>query len=182
MSAHSARKAGLGGKASEKNEAAVQRERMRIAATEREYAVKLDDLRHNYALSVKVEWVQGLVLIAPVLRHRLLVKRRKGERMIEIDWHPGVRLMEPAPCDWGDGLAAERIVCDEHLHPTDPTGQAPCAACRKPFRRAGHCDACPKCGTPVGEFRAPESQCTDLRWRSLRFLRGTANTSWLQQS
>ena len=44
----------------EKAEADRKRETMRVTAIEREYAAKLDDLRHNYALRVTVEWVQGL--------------------------------------------------------------------------------------------------------------------------
>ena len=64
----------------EKAEADRVRERMRVAAIEREYAAKLDDLRHNYALRVTVDWVQGLVLFAPVHRYEVLIRRRKGER------------------------------------------------------------------------------------------------------
>ena len=134
-----------GKKASEKTEAAIKREQIRIATIEREYASKLQDLRNNYALAVKVEWVQALVVVAPVQRHSLLVKRRKGERSIALDWHAAVRRMEPALSDWGDGLGIERIVCDEHLHLTDPAGQAPCSACSKAYCRACRPAACPRC-------------------------------------
>ena len=140
-----------GGKASEKTEAAIKRERMRVSAIEREYAAKLDDLRHNYALAVKVEWVQALVLLAPVQRHTLLIKRRKGERSIAMDWHLAARRMEPAPCDWGDGLARARLVCDDRLHLTDAAGQAPCASCGKPFCRACHPGRCPRCHPGIKE-------------------------------
>ena len=123
-----------------------KREQMRIAAAKHEYAAKLDDLRHNYALSVKVEWAQGLELFVPVQRLSLLVKRRKGERLIHLDWHPAVRFMEPLPADWGPGLDRTRLACDEHLHLTEPAGQAPCPACAKPWCRACHPKACPRCG------------------------------------
>ncbi len=137
-----------GGKTNEKAEAAIKRERMRVSAIEREYAAKLDDLRHNYALAVKVEWVQALILLAPVQRHTLVIKRRKGERSVAMDWHAAARRMEPAPCDWGDGRTRARFVCDDRLHLTDDAGQAPCAACGKPFCRACHPDHCPRCRTP----------------------------------
>ena len=79
---------------------------MRVAAIEREYAAKLDDLRHNYALRVTVDWMQGLTLFAPVHRYDVLIKRRKGERIVRIDWHPAIRMIEPPPCDWGAGNRA----------------------------------------------------------------------------
>jgi hypothetical protein len=136
-------------KASEKCAAAIARERMRIAAIEREYAAKLEDLRHNYALAVKVEWVQALAVIAPVYRHNLLIKRRKGERMIAMDWHIAARRMEPALCDWGESDERTRFVCDEGLHLTPAEGQSPCQGCGKGFCRACHPATCRRCGAPV---------------------------------
>ena len=131
--------------AGDKAEAGRKREAMRVAAIEREYAAKLDDLRHNYALRVTVDWVQGLVLYAPVHRCEVLIKRRKGERIVTIDWHPAARMMEPALCEWGAGLDRARLVCDEQLHLTDPAGQAPCRSCGKPWCRACHGATCPRC-------------------------------------
>ncbi|HTT81862.1 MAG TPA: hypothetical protein VMF67_00115 [Rhizomicrobium sp.] len=128
----------------EKAEADRKREQMRAAAVEREYRSKIDDLRHNYALRVKLTWVQALDLYLPVRRFDLLIRRRKGERRIALDWHPLVRMAEPPPCDWGIGLGTTRVVCDDKLHLTEPEGQSPCTECGKPFCRA--CDhACPRC-------------------------------------
>ena len=124
----------------------AQRERLRIAAIEREYHAKLDDLRHNYALRITVEWVQALKLYLPVQRFEVLVRRRKGERLIRLDWHPLVRLTEPPPCDWGMGLDRVRLVCDEKLHLTEPSGQDPCPSCGKAWCRACHPARCPRCG------------------------------------
>lgn len=128
-----------------KPEAHVERETMRVSTIEREYAAKLADLGHNYALRVTVEWVQGLVLLAPVHRNQLLIKRRKSERLVSIDWHPAARMLEPVVCDWGLGRDSTRLVCDERLHLTDASGQAPCASCGKPYCRACHPLACPRC-------------------------------------
>jgi hypothetical protein len=130
----------------DKAEAAAKREAQRIIAIERDYAAKLADLRHNFALKITVEWVQGLIAIAPVQRYRLLVKRRKGEREVCIDWHPAARLLEQPPCDWGLGLTPVRFACDDALHLTDATGAAGCASCGKAYCRACHPATCPRCG------------------------------------
>jgi hypothetical protein len=133
----------------EKAEADRKRETMRIAAIEREYAAKLNDLRHNYALQVTIDWMQGLTLLAPVHRYEVLIKRRKSERIIRIDWHPAIRMMEPPPCDWGTAAGRTRLVCDDHLHLTDPSGQSPCPSCGKAWCRACHSVACSRCGRAV---------------------------------
>ena len=52
------RLAALVGAANEKAEAERRRETLRVAAIEREYAAKIEDLRHNYALRVTVNWIQ----------------------------------------------------------------------------------------------------------------------------
>jgi hypothetical protein len=89
--------------------------------------------------------VQALTLFAPVHRYEVLIKRRKGERLVTIDWHPAARLMEPPLCEWGAGLERERLVCDERLHLTEPDGQAPCRSCGKAWCRACHGPDCPRC-------------------------------------
>jgi hypothetical protein len=146
----------LGSTASDKAEADRKREAMRITAIEREYAAKLDDLRRNYALRVTVDWMQGLTLFAPVRRYDVLIKRRKGERIIHIDWHPAIRMIEQPPCDWGLGVGRARLVCDDGLHLTDLSGQVSCSSCNKAWCRACHSAACPRCGRLVKhEPKAP---------------------------
>ena len=49
-----------------------RRETLRVEAIEREYRAKLDDLRHNYALRITIEWVQALDLHLPVQRFEVL--------------------------------------------------------------------------------------------------------------
>ncbi|HWF93333.1 MAG TPA: hypothetical protein VG291_00075 [Xanthobacteraceae bacterium] len=130
----------------EKAEADRRRETLRVEAIEREYRAKLDDLRHNYALRVTVEWVQALDLYLPVQRFEVLIRRRKGERVIRLDWHPLVKAVEPPLCEAGLGLDRVRLVCDDKLHLTEPAGQAPCRSCGKPFCRACSPAACSRCG------------------------------------
>ena len=140
------RLAALDGVEGAKAEADRRREHQRIAAIEREYLNKLSDLRHKYALRVTLDWIQTLELFVPVQRLELLIRRRKGERVIKIDWHPLVRLAEPPLCEWGRGLNPTRLVCDERLHLTEPAGQDPCPGCGKSFCRACHPTECPRCG------------------------------------
>ncbi len=129
-----------------------QRQALRMEAIEREYRSKLDDLRHNYALRLTVEGVQTLDLLLPVQRFDVLIKRRKGERVVSIDWNPALRRLEPLLCEAGPGLGLPRLVCDDALHVTDPAEQGPCPACGKPYCRACHPASCPKCG-----HRSPET-------------------------
>jgi hypothetical protein len=117
---------------------------MRIEAIEREYRTKLDDLRHNYMLRVTVDWIQALELYVPVQRFDVLIRRRKGERVIQLDWHALVKAAETPLCEAGLGRDRVRLVCDDRLHLTDPSGQAPCVSCGKLFCRACH-TACPRC-------------------------------------
>jgi len=127
-------------------DADCRRERLRIEAVEREYRAKLDDLRRNYALRLTVDWVQALDLYVPVQRFDVLIRRRKSERLIQLDWHPAVRTAEPPLCEAGLGLDRVRLVCDDKLHLTDRVGQAPCVSCSKPFCRACFPAVCPRCG------------------------------------
>jgi len=140
------RLAALDGVQGEKAEADRQRERARVAAIEGEYRAKLEDLRHNYALSVTVAGVQALELLMPVQRIEVLIRRRKSERTIVLDWYPALRSAEPPLCEWGLGLGRTRVVCDASLHLTEPAGQKPCAACAARWCRACHPRSCPKCG------------------------------------
>jgi hypothetical protein len=125
-----------------------RRETLRVEAIEREYRAKLEDLRHNYALRITVEWVQALYLYLPVQRMDLLIRRRKGERIVRLDWHPLVKMAEAPLCEAGLGLDRVRLVCDDKLHLTDPSGQAACPSCGKPFCRACSPSTCPRCGQP----------------------------------
>src|SRR4051794_3803396 len=88
----------------ERADADRRRETARAEAIEREYRAKLDDLRHNYALRIAVDGVQALALYLPVQRLEVLIRRRKGERAIRLDWHPWLKAAEPPLCEAGLGL------------------------------------------------------------------------------
>jgi hypothetical protein len=122
------------------------RERLRLEAAEREYQAKVADLRQKYDLRVTIELSQRLELICPVQRFTVLIKRRKGERRLTLDWNPLARQLEPPPCEWSYAADAVRVVCDDALHLVAPAGHSDCPHCGKDYCRACHPQRCPKCG------------------------------------
>ena len=122
------------------------REQLRLESADREYQAKVADLKQKYDLRVTVELSQTLELVCPVQRFELVIKHRKGERKIALDWNPFVRQLEPLPCEWSFATDAVRLVCDEALHLITPAGHDPCRHCQKEYCRACHAHRCPKCG------------------------------------
>ncbi len=129
----------------QKQSAEPARERLRLEALAREYEAKVADLRQKYALRVEVEWSQCVELVMPIQRINLLIKRRKGERRISLDWNPLTRKLDAPPCEWSFASDITRMVCDEALHLVSPAAHTPCAYCGKPYCRACHPQKCPKC-------------------------------------
>jgi hypothetical protein len=130
------------------------RERLRIEAAEREYQVKVADLKQKYDLRVNIEPVQTLELISQVQRVTLVIKRRKGERKLALDWNPIARQLDPPPCEWSFVAEGSRVVCDDKLHIVSPAGHAPCPQCGKEYCRACSPRRCPKCGKEEKEAAA----------------------------
>jgi len=125
---------------------AHRREQQRSEAIAREYRAKLDDLAHKYAMRVTLEWVQTLDLAMPVQRFTVLVRRRKAERVIKLDWNPLARRLESPPCEFSGAAERPRLLCDDALHLVSPPGLAGCPGCGKPYCRACRPDKCPRCG------------------------------------
>ncbi len=129
-----------------KQNADSAREQLRLEAAAREYQAKVADLKQKYDLRVTVEWSQTLELLCPAQRLELLIKRRKGERKVTLDWNPIARCLEPLPCEWSYTADAARVVCDDALHLVSLAGHAPCQHCAKEYCRACAPRSCPKCG------------------------------------
>ncbi len=110
-----------------------------------DYAAKVDDLRQRYAVNVEAEWIQALELIMPVQRFTLLLRRRKGERRLALDYNPLVKRLETPPCEHCFTLERPRLACDGALHLSCPEGLAPCPGCGKPWCRVCRPGACPRC-------------------------------------
>ena len=122
-----------------------QRQQLRLESIDREYRAKVMDLQQKYALTVNVEFIQGLILTIPVYRFELLIKRRKGERHLNMDFNSVLRKLEPPPCEQSFSPILRRLVCDDKLHLVSPEVQAECFNCGKEFCRVCHVNACPKC-------------------------------------
>lgn len=121
------------------------RERLRLEAIAREYDAKVADLQQKYALSVDLAWSQTLEITMPVARFEILIRRRKGERRIVLDWNPLARKMDVPPCEWSFTRFGVRMACDDRLHLISPPAHGPCASCGKAYCRACHPMECPRC-------------------------------------
>jgi hypothetical protein len=94
--------------------------------------------------------VQALELYVQVQLFEVLIKRRKGERLIRIDWHPLVPAFEPPLSEAGLGLERTRFACDDKLHLVAPASWAPCGSCGKAFFLPRcHPAACLRCGGAI---------------------------------
>jgi hypothetical protein len=100
---------------SEKQQADRTREQQRLQAIAREHQAKVDDLQQKYAMKVEIEWIQTLELVMPVQRFNILIRRRKGERKLELDWNPLARKLEQAPCEVSYTWERPRAVLDDTL-------------------------------------------------------------------
>ncbi|MCK6453140.1 MAG: hydrogenase maturation nickel metallochaperone HypA [Alphaproteobacteria bacterium] len=123
-----------------------EREERRMAAIEREYRAKLDDLSRQYATRVAIEWIQTMELVMPVHRFAVQIRRRKADRTIRLDWNPVARRLEPPACESTASTEKPRLVCDGALHLVVPAALGPCPGCGRSYCRACHPDRCPKCG------------------------------------
>ena len=141
-----------------------QREELRAEAIRREYRAKLDDLARQYATRVTVEWVQTLELAMPVHRFTAQIRRRKADRVIQLDWNPVVRRLEPPACDYTASTERPRLACDDALHLVVPAALDPCPACGRVFCRACHPARCPKCAAVNSP---PNQRWTDRFWNVL---------------
>jgi hypothetical protein len=135
----------------------VARERLRIEAAEREYQAKVADLKQKYDLRVDIELIQTLELISQVQRVTLIIKRRKGERKLALDWNPIARQLESPPCEWSFIAGGARLVCDDQLHIVSPAGHAPCPQCGKEYCRVCSPRRCPKCGKEESQASGSKS-------------------------
>lgn len=137
-------------------DAGRERQAMRAAAVARDYQAKLDDLARKYALRVTVAWVQTTELVIPVHRLTVQVRRRKAERVVQMDWNSAARRLELPPCEATWSAERPRLACDDALHLVVPSGLAPCPGCGRAFCRACHAMQCPRCGhaAATGPFAA----------------------------
>ena len=125
------------------------REQLRLDTAAREYEAKISDVRQKYALSINLEWAQTLDVAVRVQRVQLLIKRRKAERKLALDWNPLARRLDAAPDEWAYTSSGSRVVCDAASHLVSLAGHAACEFCGKEYCRVCHATRCPKCRSEV---------------------------------
>jgi hypothetical protein len=123
---------------------AEEKERSRAAATELDHRAKLEDLARKYALKIRVEPGDVLVLSLPVQEISVRLIRKKSERMTRLHWNPVLGELEYPWCEGCLGRAHPLLLCDDRVHGICKSCLAPCAKCGKIYCRA--CQTKCKCG------------------------------------
>ncbi|MEK6536417.1 MAG: hypothetical protein AABZ63_02890, partial [Actinomycetota bacterium] len=110
----------------------VEAKRQALAA-DRE--AKLSALASRYAFKVDAHPVGAVVVEAPAVIIELRLRRRKAEKIIEVEYDGATRRLIPVACD-GCGDAAQRpVACDDAMHLLCETcaprseGRISCVAC-----------------------------------------------------
>jgi hypothetical protein len=119
---------------------------LEIEAVSSEYDNKVADLLQKYAIKVDARVIQILELITPVQRFDIVIKRRKRERRLCLDWNPISKVLDPPPCEHTYTSEVIRVVCDDALHLISPESHGPCSGCGREYCRACSREKCPRCG------------------------------------
>ena len=121
---------------------AEEKERTRAAATQLDRAAKLEDLARKYALRIRIDPGDVLVLSLPVREISIRIMRKKAERIAKLHWNPILGLLDSPWCQACFGRAHPLFLCDDRLHCLCKSCFAPCPSCGKQS-----CRACkPRCG------------------------------------
>jgi hypothetical protein len=119
---------------------------MRIEAIRREYQAKVADLGRKYAMSARLDLVQGLRVVLPVRRLAFSILRRKAKRDFWLDWNAVSRRLDALPCEGCGAEVQAHAVCDDGQHITCAGCAEACRSCAKAYCRACHPLKCPVCG------------------------------------
>lgn len=90
--------------------------RTREAALDREREAKLADLHHRFRVQALLQPVALLEVEAPVLLCDAVLRRRKAERRIELEYDAATRAIVPPRCDACGGPAPRPAACDDAFH------------------------------------------------------------------
>lgn len=125
-------------------EAAREKERSRLAATELDRVAKLEDLVRKFSPRARLNLAGLLVLTLPVEEMTVRLIHKKEERVRTFHWNHCLHLLEPPRCERCSEPAAPLQLC-ERMH-------CLCRECRTTCPRCGrqNCRICrPRC--PCGE-------------------------------
>jgi hypothetical protein len=115
---------------------AMQKELSRAEATRLDREAKLEDLARKYALKIRVEPSDVLIVWLPVREISARLLRKKSERLAKLHWNPALKSLESPWCEACHGRAHPLSLCDDRLHFLCKRCLAPCPACGKTFCRA----------------------------------------------
>lgn len=118
----------------------------KLDAIDAERKWKVQDLVSKYSLSIKVEPVSAVSIVADVPVFKIKIKRRLASRDFPVTYNPIVRHLDPLPCESCFSPDHGYHVCDDKLHIVCGNCFRPCARCGKEYCRACHKDRCPRCG------------------------------------
>jgi len=124
--------------------AAAAKERSRAAATRLDRDAKLEDLRRKYALRIRIEPGDVLVVSLPVVDISARVIRKKAERTARFHWNAVLRTLEPPWCEACHAPAVPLFLCDDRVHFLCRACQDACTSCGRHYCRA--CRSQCKCG------------------------------------
>lgn len=124
----------------------IERLLSKLDAIDAERKWKVQDLIAKYSLSIKVEPVSTVCIIADVPVFKIKIKRRLASRDFPVTYNPIVRHLDPLPCESCFSPGHGYYVCDDKLHIICGNCFRPCAKCGKEYCRACHKGRCPRCG------------------------------------
>ncbi|MBI3186165.1 MAG: hypothetical protein HYZ28_28850 [Myxococcales bacterium] len=101
----------------------------------RERAAKLEALASRYEVRLEVRPVSAAVVECPGYRLPVSIRRRKAERVVELEFDGPTRRLVPLACDGCQAAALRPAACDEAVHllcercAPRAEGRWPCPAC-----------------------------------------------------
>jgi len=96
---------------------------------------KLGDLRHRFALRVRLKPIALASFSVPCVTARIRVRRRQLERVLVLRLPALAQSLDQPACEACDGFTSRPAVCDRHLHllcercAPDARGRLACPAC-----------------------------------------------------
>ncbi len=121
----------------------VAKERSRAQATDLDRLAKLEDLRREYSLRVRLSLADVIAVGVPVREISVRLIRKKEQRNWMVHWNSIVRRLEPVMCEKCSGPAHPIYLCDDKVH----------ILCKECLAQ------CPECGRTCCKVCQPRCKC-----------------------
>jgi hypothetical protein len=116
----------------------------KLDAIEAERKWKVQDLVSKYSMTLRLEPISIIAIVADAPVFWLTIKRRLASREFPATYNPILRHFDPFPCEGCFSPGRSHYICDDRLHIVCSRCHSPCSACGKEFCRACH-KICPRC-------------------------------------